>query len=102
MNRSGSVVARLLENRRDDLLAFAGVFAGVLDGKLSAIAQVHDTLETLVREALVLHRLPSTSQAYWQGRAGQGWGRLRAALGSKVQALFDAVQRAMAQTPRCG
>ena len=30
-----------------------------LDGKLSAIAQVHDTPETLVREALVLHRLPS-------------------------------------------
>ena len=81
-----------LENQRDDLLAFAGV----LDGKLSAIAQVHDTPETLVREALVLHRLPSTSQAYWQG-----WGRLRAALGSKFQAVFDAVQRAMAQTPRC-
>ena len=64
-------------------------------------AQAHDTPETLVREALVLHRLPSTSQAYWQGRAGQGWGRLRAALGSKFQAVFDAVQRAMAQTPRC-
>ena len=44
-----------LENNRDDLLAFSGV----LDGKLSAIAQVHDTPETLVREALVLHRLPS-------------------------------------------
>ena len=44
-----------LENNRDDLLAFAGV----LDGKLSAIAQAHDTPETLVREALVLHRLPS-------------------------------------------
>ena len=81
-----------LENQRDDLLAFAGV----LDGKSSAIAQVHDTPETLVREALVLHRLASTSQAYWQG-----WGRLGAALGSKFQAVFDAVQRAMAQTPRC-
>ena len=68
MNRSGSVAARLPENQRDDLLAFAGM----LDGKLSAIAQVHDTPETLVREALVLHRLPSTSQAYWQGRAGLG------------------------------
>ena len=48
-----------LENQRDDLLAFAGVFDGVLDGELSAIAQVHDMPETLVREALVLHRLPS-------------------------------------------
>ena len=81
-----------LENQRNDLLAFAGV----LDGKLSAIAQAHDTPETLVREALVLHRLPSTSPAYWQG-----WGRLRAPLGSKFHAVFDAVQRAMAQTPRC-
>ena len=44
-----------LKNQRDDPLAFAGV----LDGKLSAIAQVHDTPETVVREALVLHRLPS-------------------------------------------
>jgi len=81
-----------LENQRDDLLAFAGV----LDGKLSAIAQTHDLPDSLVREVLVLHRLPSTSQAYWQG-----WGRLRAPLGSKFQAVFDAVQRAMAQTPRC-
>ena len=32
-----------LENQRDDLLAFAGV----LDGELSAIAQVHDTPETI-------------------------------------------------------
>ena len=44
-----------LKNPRDDPLAFAGV----LDGKLSAIAQVHDSPETLVREALALHRLPS-------------------------------------------
>ncbi len=81
-----------LENQRNDLLAFAGV----LDDKLSAIAQTHDLPHSLVREVLVLHRLPSTSQAYWQG-----WGRLRAPLGAKFQAVFDAVQRAMAQTPRC-
>ena len=36
-------------------------FAGVLDGKLAAIAQTHAVLEPLVREALVLHRSPSTS-----------------------------------------
>ncbi|MBW8830667.1 MAG: hypothetical protein JF606_14775 [Burkholderiales bacterium] len=58
-----------LENQRNDLLAFADV----LDDKLSAI-------DSLVCEVLVLHRLPSTSQAYWQG-----WGRLRASLGSKFQ-----------------
>jgi hypothetical protein len=58
-----------LQNQRDDLLAFAGV----LDEKLAAIAQVHDISAPLVREACVLHRLPNTSTAYWQG-----WNRLRA------------------------
>jgi hypothetical protein len=48
-----------------------------------------------VREACVLHRLPSTSTAYWQG-----WHRLRAKLGVKFHTLFDAVSQAMAQTPR--
>lgn len=81
-----------LENQRDDLLAFAGV----LDDKLSAIAQTHDVPDPLAREVLVLHRLPSTSQSYQQG-----CDRLRVPLGSKFQAVFDAVQRAMAQTPRC-
>ena len=52
-----------LQNQRDDLLAFAGV----LDAKLAAIAQAHVIAEPLVREACVLHRLPSTSIAYWQG-----------------------------------
>ena len=52
-----------LQNQRDDLLAFAGV----LDAKLADIAQAHVIPELLVREACVLHRLPSTSTAYWQG-----------------------------------
>ena len=52
-----------LQNQRDDLLAFAGV----LDAKLADIAQAHAVGEPLVREALVLHRLPTTSPAYWQG-----------------------------------
>jgi hypothetical protein len=43
----------------------------------------------------VLQRLPSTSSAYWQG-----WNRLRAKTGCKFHAVFDAVSRAMAQTPR--
>jgi hypothetical protein len=37
----------------------------------------------------------STSTAYWQG-----WNRLHAKLGDKFHPLFDAVSRAMAQTPR--
>jgi hypothetical protein len=80
-----------LQNQRDDLLAFAGV----LDAKLADIAQAHVIPASLVREACVLHRLPSTSSAYWQG-----WNRLRAKLGGKFHMLFDAVSRAMAQTPR--
>jgi hypothetical protein len=80
-----------LQNQRDDLLAFAGV----LDAKLANIAHALVIAEPLVREACVLHRLPSTSTAYWQG-----WNRLRAKLGAKFHTLFDAVSRAMAQTPR--
>jgi hypothetical protein len=80
-----------LQNQRDDLLAFAGV----LDEKLAAIAGVHAISARLVREACVLHRLSSTLTAYWQG-----WNRLRAKLGGKFHAVFDAVSRVMAETPR--
>ena len=80
-----------LQNQRDNLLAFAGV----LDAKLTGIAQAFDISETLVREACVLHRFPSTSPAYWQG-----WNRLRAKMGRKFHAIFDAVSGAMVQTPR--
>ena len=80
-----------LQHQRDDLLAFAGV----LDAKLADIAHAHAIPGPLVREALVLHRVPSTSPAYWQG-----WSRLRAQLGGKFHALFAAVSRAMADTPR--
>jgi len=80
-----------LRNQRDTLLAFAGV----LDTKLIAIAQAHAIAEPVVREACLLHRLPSTSAAYWQG-----WNQLRAKLGSKFHTLFEAVSQAMAQTPR--
>ena len=80
-----------LQNQRDQLLAFAGV----LDAKLADIAHAHAAPEPLVREALMLHRVPTTSPAYWQG-----WNRLRAQLGAKFHALFAAVSRAMADTPR--
>ncbi len=79
------------QNQRDDLLAFTGV----LDEKLADIAQSHAIAEPLVREACVLHRVPSTSSAHWQG-----WNRLRARMGCKFHALFAAVSRALAQTPR--
>jgi hypothetical protein len=80
-----------LQNQRDNLLAFAGV----LDAKLADIARAYVIAEHLVREACMLHRLPSTSTAYWQG-----WNRLRAKLGDKFHPLFDAVSQVMAQTPR--
>jgi len=80
-----------LQNQRDTLLAFAGV----LDQKLADIAQTYAIAEPLVREACVLHRLPSTSPAYWQE-----WNQLRATTGGKFRVLFDAVSRAMAHTPR--
>jgi len=80
-----------LQNQRDTLLAFAGV----LDAKLADIAQTHAIAEPLVREACVLHRLPTTSPAYWQE-----WNRLRARIGGKFHALFAALSRAMADTPR--
>jgi hypothetical protein len=81
-----------LQNQRDALLAFAGV----LDAELAAIARAHAIPAPLVREACLLHRLPSTSPAYWQG-----WNRLRARRGAKFHALVDAVRRVMADTPRC-
>ncbi len=81
-----------LQNQRDQLLAFAGV----LDAKLAELAHAHAVSEPLAREALMLHRVPTTSLAYWQG-----WSRLRAQLGAKFHALFAAVSRAMTDTPRC-
>ncbi|MGI4943866.1 MAG: hypothetical protein ACRYHQ_25435 [Janthinobacterium lividum] len=81
-----------LQNQRDQLLAFAGV----LDAKLAEIAHAHAAPEPLVREALILHRVSTTSPAYWQG-----WNRLRAQLGARFHALFAAVGRVMADTPRC-
>ena len=80
-----------LQNQRDDLLAFAGV----LDEKLLMLARVHEVSDSLVREACVLHRLPTTSTAYWQG-----WNRLRMKTGDKFHAIFGAVTWIMVRTPR--
>jgi hypothetical protein len=80
-----------LRNQRDDLLAFAGA----LDKKLTGIARALEISQSVVREACMLHRLPNTSTAYWEG-----WNRLRAKIGAKFRAVLKAVSRAMAQTPR--
>ena len=80
-----------LQNQRGTLLAFAGV----LDAKLAGLSQAHTIAKPLVREACLLHHLPSTSLACWQG-----WNRLRATMSGKFHTLFAAVSRAMAQTPR--
>jgi hypothetical protein len=80
-----------LQNQRDDLLAFAGV----LDGKLTAVARGQELPDSLVREACVLHRLPTTSASHWQG-----WSQLRTKLGTRFHILSDAVALVMAQTPR--
>ncbi|WP_063805167.1 hypothetical protein [Burkholderia ubonensis] len=80
-----------LQNQREDLLAFAGV----LDGKLAAIAHATGVSEQAVRAACLLHRKPSTSPAYWHG-----WGRLRAKLGKAFHGVFALVSDAMKHTPR--
>jgi hypothetical protein len=80
-----------LQNQRDGLLAFAGV----LGAKLAEVACALALSEPLVREACMLHRSSTTSPVYWQG-----WTRLRAQTGGKFRALFAAVSRALADTPR--
>jgi hypothetical protein len=71
-------------------------FAGVLDAELAAIARAHAVPEPLVRDACMLHRLPTTTPpANWQR-----WSGLRARMGSRFHALFGAVRRAMTGTPR--
>ena len=80
-----------LQNQRDDVLAFAKV----LDDKLVAIAQSHNTSEQLVRQMCLLHRWPSSSTTYWKR-----WNRLRSKLTDKFHLVLDAVANAMALTPR--
>lgn len=80
-----------LQNQRDDVLAFAKV----LDDKLVAIAQSHNTSEQLVRQVCLLHRWPRSSTTYWKR-----WNRLRSKLTDKFHLVLEAVANAMALTPR--
>ena len=82
-----------LENQREALLALAKV----LDDKIVAITQSHDTSEHLVRQVCLLHRKASRSTAYWKR-----WNWLRSKLTDKFHLVFNAVANAMAHTPRCG
>ena len=80
-----------LQNQRDTLLAFAGV----LDQKLADIAQATPSPNPSCVMHVCCTACPAPRPAYWQG-----WNRLRAQIGGKFHTLFDAVSRAMADTPR--
>ena len=57
-----------LQNQRNDLLAFAGQ----LDAKLADVARTLSVPDPLVREALVLRRLPTTRPLTGRGGTGSG------------------------------
>lgn len=80
-----------LHNQRDQLLAFAGV----LDQKLAAIATQFELPVKAVREVCLLHRKPTTSNAYWER-----WNQLHTQLSSQFYGLMEAVGKALKQTPR--
>ena len=82
---------KALHNQRDQLLAFAGV----LDQKLAAIAIRFELPLQAVRDVCLLHRKPSTSNAYWER-----WNQLHRKLSSKFYGLMEAVGEALKQTPR--
>ena len=82
---------KALHNQRDQLLAFAGV----LDQKLAAIAASFELPLQAVRDVCLLHRKPTTSNAYWER-----WNQLHGQLSSKFYGMMEAVGDALKQTPR--
>jgi len=70
-------------------------FAGVLDGKLAAIAQRFDVTGYHARAVCLLLRKPETSDAYWQRH-----NQLNRQLPWKFHAVPEAVADAMDQTHR--
>jgi hypothetical protein len=82
---------KALHNQRDQLLAFAGV----LDQKLAAIATLFELPLQAVREVCLLHRKPTTSNAYWER-----WNHLHNRLSDKFHGLMAAVSEALKTTPR--
>lgn len=84
-------VRRMLENHRDNLLAFAGV----LDEKFAQIAARFDVPVFLVHAICELQGLDKNCPAYWQ-RQEQLYKKLK----NKFAAVEASVCQAMKQTPR--
>ena len=82
---------RMLEHQRDQLLAFVGV----LDGQLADIAARFNVPVYLVHDVCECQGIDQKRAAYWQRRAG-----LYQKLGPALYHIEQAVQQAMAQTPR--
>jgi hypothetical protein len=84
-------VARLLQNQRNNLLAFAAE----LDQQLAELAQDYQVSPALVRELLLLDTVPCHSPVHWQRQA-----ELRHKLGSRYFGLHEAVIQITEQTVR--
>jgi len=84
-------VRRMLENQRDDLLAFAAV----LDGKPADVRARFDVPPYLVHAICELHGLDKKRSRYWE-REAELRGKLRGTFHDVEAAVLDA----MADTPR--
>jgi len=84
-------VRKLLENQKDNLLAFAGV----LQQKFEAIAQRFDIPIFLVNQIAELHNLDKMQNAYWQKEQ-----EIRRKLRWRFHEIEALVLQAMANTPR--
>ena len=84
-------VRRMLENHRDDLLAFASL----LDDRLADIARQHHVPLYLVHGVCELQGLDPNQAAYWERET-----RLRGKLRHRFHDVQAAVRQAMAETPR--
>ena len=82
---------KALHNQRDQLLAFAGV----LDQKLADVAECFKLPLQAIRDVCLLHRKPSTSNAYWVR-----WNQLHSELSGKFHGVMKAVGKALEETPR--
>jgi hypothetical protein len=89
-HRLGPVV-RLLQNQRDDLLAFAAE----LDRQLATLAQEYQVAPALARELLLVQALDPNQPTRWQRAAD-----LRRQLGSRFFALHEAVTAVAAEVVR--
>lgn len=82
---------KALRNQRDQLLAFAGI----LDQRLTDIADCFRLPLQAVRDVCLLHRKHKTSNAYWER-----WNQLHSQLSGKFYEVMKAVGKALRETPR--